>query len=156
MNSTRFDTLFSIRYAVRVLERYARMWHRLDVVLRVLALFSGTSAFAALMGQNTTLGGVAGALFALIMCTEYVLNPPRREQEALKARALYADVLSRQKALDDDALEQAYQDVVKGDTLTVPEPLRRLAYNDVTEERGCDLAEGYRLSRLDRAVSLLA
>lgn len=156
MNSSRFDTLFSLRYAVRVLERYARMWHRLDVLFRVLAIFSGSAAFAALMGEHRVLGTATGALFALIVAIEYVLNPPRREQEALKARTPYAEVLARQRTLDDDALEQAYQNAVKEDPISVPEPLRRIAYNDVLDERGCDPSERFTLSRIDQAFTLLA
>lgn len=156
MNDSRFNTLFSLRYGVRVLERYARMWHRLDVLFRVMAIFFGSAAFAALMGERPGLGTTAGALFALVLAVEYALNPPRREQEALKARSLYADILARQRDLNDIELEDAYQAAVNKDPVIVPEPLRRLAYNDVTDERGCDPRECFQLSGVDRAISYLA
>src|SRR3989442_1197822 len=108
MSNSRFDTLFSVRYAVRVLERYARMWHRLDVLFRVLAIFSGSAAFAALMSEQKGLATAAAAVFAFIMAIEYALNPPRREQEALKARSLYANILARQHLLNDADFAQAY------------------------------------------------
>jgi len=156
MNATRFDTLFSIRYAIRVLERYARLWHRLDLLFRILAIFSGSAAFAALMGEYKVLGTATGALFAFIVAIEYALNPQRREQEALKARSPYADLYSRQQRLGDADLEEAYQIAVKEDPVIVPESLKRLAYNDVTDERGCDPAARFELSGYQRAIGLLA
>jgi hypothetical protein len=156
MNRARFDTLFTLRYAERVLERYARMWHRLDATARVFAIFSGTAAFGALMAQSGSWALVFGGIFALLQALEYGLNPGRREQESRAARALYARVLARQHELTDEQLEIAYQEAQAGDSVIVPDTLRRLAYNDVVDERGCDPAARYALSRLDEVIARIA
>jgi hypothetical protein len=52
LSAPRDDTDFCLRYAARVLERYARLWHRIDATVRVVALFSGTAAFAALINGS--------------------------------------------------------------------------------------------------------
>jgi hypothetical protein len=108
------------------------------------------------MGDKNTLGGIAGTAFALIMAVEYALNPPRRQQAALEARSAYADILAKHRSMEDGALEDAYQAAVSLDEITVPDVLRKLAYNDVTDEQGCDPLERFELSRFDRAISHLA
>jgi hypothetical protein len=156
MTAARHDTLFSLRYAVRVLERYARLWHRLDAALRVIAIFSGTAAFGALVAGSGGWALVAGLLFAFLQALEWGVGPARREQEARSARALYAEVVARQVELSDEDLERGYQDAVSSDPMIVPDGLRRLAYNDVVEERGCDPGARYELSRFDRALAFIA
>jgi hypothetical protein len=156
MDANRHDTLFSLRYAVRVLERYARLWHRLDVALRVIAIFFGTAAFGALMAQSGLWAAIAGLLFAFLQALEYGVGPARREQEARSARALYAEILARQRDLSNDDLESEYQKAISRDPVIVPDGLRHLAYNDIVDERGCDPRARYELSRLERALAVIA
>lgn len=153
---TRHDTIFSLRYAVRVLERLARMWSRIDAIIKMASLISGSSAFAALMSGNQTITLVAGIAFAVLQAVEFALRPSDKAAESRATRKLYAHVIAAQAGLDDDALEQAYHDVVAEDDMIAPEVIRHLAYNDVVHERGCDTAYLYQITGIHRALSLLA
>jgi hypothetical protein len=155
MNKSRADTLFCLRYAVRVLERYARLWRRVDASLRVAALFSGSAAFAALVAGNQGAVITAGVMFAALQAIEYGLSPSRIEQDARAARALYADILPLAAGLGDTELEAAYQGAVAKDEVTVPESLRRAAYNDVLLERGGNSADQFVLTPWQRVVSFI-
>lgn len=155
MNTTRFETLFCLRYAERVLERYARVWRRADAALRVFALLSASAAIWALGAQDQRLAIILGLLFALVQALQHGVGPARIEQQALAAKFGYADLLARERVLSDEQLEDAYRQVAARDNVIVPEYLRRLAYNDVAEERGCDTSDLYALGRFDRARAIL-
>lgn len=150
----RSKTLFNLRYAVRVLERYARFWHRVDLLMRIAAVASGMSAFAALWAQTPKIALWITGLFALLQAIEFVVGAPKREQAALAARAVYASVLARQSTLDDAGLADGYAAAVAEDEVIVLEGLRYLAYNDVVTERGDNPAalypvKGFALRLLD-------
>jgi hypothetical protein len=155
MKRTREDTLFSLRYAVVVLERYARFWHRLHTLLRVIAFTSGTAAFGALMAESSLWTVIAGLIFAILQGIDWGIDPARREQEARSSIALYAGVLARQGKLSDDEIEDGYQDAVARDTVIVWDSLKPIAYNAVLSERGGDPAERFRLSKFQRAIDLI-
>jgi hypothetical protein len=133
----RYDTLFSLRYAVRVLERHARLWRRLDGLIRFSALLAGSGAFAALMAMHAGFAMAAGLVFAVLQAVEFTVRPAELSAKSLAARKGYADLLADQGRLSDDALAAAYERVSANDEVIVPEYLRRLAYNDVAEESGC-------------------
>lgn len=153
---SRAITLFNLRYAVRVLERYARLWHRIGMALRIAAVMSGMSALGVVWAQAAGLTIAAGAVFAALQALDFVLDAPRREMQALLARAAYAGILGRGRALGDDELAAAYDEAVAADTLVVPGSIQRLAYNDVIEERGDDPAALYPVTRLLRVMQLVA
>ncbi len=153
MSRARADTLFCLRYAVRVLERYARLWRRIDACLRVMAIFSGSAAFAALVSENKVMVISAGVVFAALQALEYGLGPSRIEQEARSMRSVYAELLARAPARDDVELETEYRLAVSKDTVIVPESLRRAAYNDVLMERGDSASELYALNSWERLVA---
>ena len=62
---TRFETLFTIRYAIRVLERGRRFSAKIDVLLKVRALLSVSSAIYAIGATDQRIDIVFGAFFAL-------------------------------------------------------------------------------------------
>lgn len=153
---SRHDTLFALRYAVRVLERHARMWRRIDGLIRFSALLAGSSAFAGLMAANSTTALVAGIVFAVLQSVEFAIRPAEIAARSMTAKKPYGDILARQAELDDAQLESAYQRCVAEDDVIVPENLRYLAYNDVVQERGGDPASLYAITRWQRLGVLFA
>lgn len=153
---TRHDTLFSLRYAVRVLERYSRFWARIDGATKLASLLAGSAAIAALGAQSRPLAIFFGVIFALLQALTFGIRPADKSAQGLLARRPYADLLAGEGGYDDAALEAAYQRLVAADELIVPDALRPLAYNDVVIERGCDPAFTFALSRWQRFVALLA
>lgn len=152
----RRDTLFSLRYAVRVLERHSRLWGRIDGLIRFAGLLSGMAAFTALVGQSQSASLGFGVLFALLQALEFTVRPAEVRARSLSARTGYARLLATEGTYDDGALQAAYQALVADDEVVVPESLRALAYNDVLLERGDDPAHLMVLDRWHRFVACLA
>jgi len=119
-------------------------------------LFSGTSAFGALMAQSKSWTIAAGLFFAFLQAIDYAVGPAKREQEARSARALYLEVLARQHQLNDADFEAAYLAAMARDPVIVPDSLRRLAYNDIADEPGASKAELYELTAWQSCVDWLA
>jgi hypothetical protein len=140
---SRFEILFSLRYAERVLERYAKFYRRLDTLIRFLALLSGSAALAALFGDFRAATLALALFFALVQALEFSLAPARIAAEAWAARKPYTAALSRQRKLSDEQLEQAWRDALAEDAIIIPEVFRRAAYNDVLEEKGCSPEYAY-------------
>ena len=154
---TRFDTLFSLRYAVRVLERQSRFWRRLDGALRFLTIVSGSAAFAALLTQQSpAINAVALAAFAALQALEFSLQPGQRAAMAWVARLPYLEAMADQSAMDDDSLEAAYRAALLRDDIQAFESLRRIAYNDVVEEMGCSPEHAYTLGGWHQMMRAMA
>lgn len=153
---SRNDTLFSLRYAVRVLERHARLWRNVDNLVRLGSLLAGSGAIAALAAQSHALTLAAGVVFALLQGVEFALRPAEGAARSMAQRRPYADLLARQSELDDGAIDAGYQRIVADDEIVVPELLRYLAYNDVLAERGCDASFAYPASAAMRCMALIA
>lgn len=153
MSKTRDDTLFALRYAVRVLERHARLWGLIGAACKLVAILSGTVALAALVGTNTPLAVGMGVVFAVLQAVEHAFGPAEQRAKAQAQRRDYARLLARQGAMDDAAAEAAYQAVVADDDIAVPAALKELAYNDVVREQGLSEAACYPGHWLLRALS---
>lgn len=153
---SRHNTLFSIRYAVRVLERYARYWRSVDALTRFASFMAGTAAIAALAATCQELTMLAGVVFALLQGIEFVLRPAEKSALAMMQRRPYADLLAGEASHDDATLERGYQAIVAADELVISRPLKELAYNDVVVERGCDPAQAFPLSVWQRVLARLS
>ena len=64
--------------------------------------------------------------------------------------------MAREASLSDEALEAAYQQIFVDDNVIAMETLRRIAYNDVVEERGLDQSNAYVLTLRQRMMAFLA
>lgn len=153
---TRFETLFTIRYAIRVLERGRRFWAKIDVLLKVCALLSASSAIYAIGATDQRIAIVFGAFFALTQAIEFALRPADKSAAALAAAAPYANLFAAQSGRADDALEADYLAIAAQDDFLSLESIRRLAYNDVVEERCEDTSEAYVLTRWQRLIAFFA
>lgn len=154
---SRFDTLFSLRYAVRVLERQSRFWRHMDGALRVLSILAGSSALAAMLTNTTRFLQVAAlVLFAFLQALEFSLQPGLKAAEAWVARMPYLEIITRANDLDDAALASAYMCACQSDDISAFESLRHVAYNDVLAEKGCDPADRFTLDKWQKLMSALA
>lgn len=153
---SRSDTTFSIRYAVRVLERTARFWSRIDTSIKVFALLSGSGAIYALASHSEVFTLACGAFFALTQAIEFAVRPADKSALALGERGAYAKLLANQSAMSDEAIEDAYQKAVCDDEVTVMEGMRHIAYNDVLYERSADPSYAYCLTFRERVLAFIA
>lgn len=152
----RFETLFAIRYAIRVLERTCRFWAKVDAALKICALLAGSSAIYAIATQDRAVSIAFGFFFALTQALEFALRPADKAAEARAGRAGYAQLLAAEAVHSDQALQAAYEQLCAQDDIACMESLRRIAYNDVVEERSQDASAAYALTRWQRFMSWMA
>lgn len=139
MNTDRHETLFSIRYAVRALERQGALWGRFGLVLKFCSVLSGAAAVTtALSAGSAWAAAAAGLLFAALQALEVVVDPAGKSAAALAQRRDYARLMARQSGYSDGDLEAEYQALVADDSIVPHMALRRAAYNDVVHELGRD------------------
>jgi hypothetical protein len=138
MNHTRHDTLFSIRYAVRLHERGAALWGKTAMGLKFLSVLSGSAALVAVIGTATQPAITLGLVFALFQALEIALNPADKKYEALAQRQGFARLYAKQQTMSDEALHTAYWELVEDDTTSYLPAVKELAYNDVVREEGND------------------
>ena len=83
---TRNETLFTIRFAVRVLERTARFWAKTDAVIKGLSLLAGSAAIYSLGSESKSITLALGILFALTQAFDFSVRPYERSALALGER----------------------------------------------------------------------
>jgi len=153
---TKNDTLFSLRYAVRVLERHSRKWEKISNIIRFFSFISGSAAIASLSATNSELVIISGVLFASLQAVEFTLNPTKLAAKSLFESQKYAVILARKNHYSKSELEEQYSLISAQDSVIVGGILKELAYNDVALEQGADPEELYKTSFLHDFFKLLS
>lgn len=135
-NTTRSDTLFSLRYAVRVLERHGNLWARAGAFTKFVTIATGAGAVAAVISKNPNFSLGLGVLLALLQALEYALDPADKKAKAAAARKEYARLLANEAKHEDAALHAAYMAIVADDEVQIWQGIKELAYNDAVREKG--------------------
>lgn len=147
------DTVFNLRYAMRVLERHACLWRKASHVLKFLGLLSGTLALASLTADRQAAALWLGVFFAVAQCLDYVLSPAEKSLLSEVQRKRYGEVWARSSQMGAANLAADYAALVAEDAISPSGALRELAYDDVVREQGLDLAACYGGNRLIRLLS---
>jgi hypothetical protein len=138
MSINRYDTEFSIRYAVRLHERAKTFWNTVGSLFRLAKIISGSVAVMFAIEQNAAYTiGMCG-LFALFQALDITVNPSARKFEALEQRKIFAKLFAKSLTLSNEDLYKNYMELVADDETEPLQILRELAYNDVTKEQGLD------------------
>lgn len=139
----RADTLFCLRYAVRVLERHSNLWSRAGVFSKFVTIATGAGAVAAVISMSPLLSVATGVALALVQALDLALDPAERKARAHAARREYARLLACQAQHTDADLHSAYMAIVAEDDVQVWQRIKELSYNDVLREKGLDPADLY-------------
>lgn len=133
-----------IRYAIRLTERTARLYRRVQTVGVFLSIVGGSGALSLLSAQVPIWIGMAGsALLALSGAALIAIRPADKAAQNEYDKRRYAALIAKQAGLTDEQLAVAIDEAHQGDVQEV-EPLRAVAYNDVALE----------LNRPDQIIAL--
>lgn len=134
MNKTREQLIGEIRYAVRLTQRTARLYRRIQTAGTFLGIVGGSAAISALANMIPTGAGQAGGLLLAAAGAALIAIRPADKAAANEADTRrYVALTAKAHDLDDDALATAIDEARQGDTQEI-EPLRMVAYNDVAIE----------------------
>lgn len=152
-DSLKADTVFSLRYAMRVLERHASLWRKAAYLLKFLGLLSGTLALASLTADKQGAALWLGVFFAVAQCLDHVFSPAEKALLSEVQRKRYGEVWARSGKSATEALAGDYEALVAEDAISPSRALRELAFDDVVREQGLDAASCYGGNRVMRLLS---
>jgi hypothetical protein len=135
---TRRDTLFYIRYSIRLTQRQARLYHRVRAAGIFLGVIGGSATLSLPAQSFPEWVGIAVAIL-LTLSVAVLLAVRPADKAALNENDIrrYTALMARSHSLPDDELAAAFDEANREDCPEI-EPLRDVAYNDVAREFGCD------------------
>lgn len=144
-----------IRYAIRLCQRTARLYRRIQTFGVFLSIVGGSAVVVSsamtvphfITYAGSLLLAIAGAALVAVRPADKAAN---NEADVRRYQALMAKL----PALEDDALSAALDEAHQGDAQEV-EPLRNVAYNDVVTEIG-RADKAVPLSFSERALKMIA
>lgn len=144
MMKTREQYLGEVRYAIRLCQRTARLYRRIQAAGVFFSIVGGSAALTAIQGNLPAWIPTAGGVFLAIAGAALIsIRPADKAAQNESDVKRYQALMARAHAIDDAQLEAAIEEAHQGDAPEV-EPLRNVAYNDVVVE----------INRADQAISL--
>jgi hypothetical protein len=133
-----------IRYAIRLCQRTARVYRRIQTTGTFLAIIGGSATLSTL--SNTLPHWVAltgGALLALAGAALIAIRPADKAAQNESDVKRYQILMTKATSLTAEQLEIAIEEAHQSDVPEV-ESIRNIAYNDVMQE----------INRMDCAIQL--
>jgi hypothetical protein len=153
--STRHELNYHLRYAIRLTQRTARLYRRIQAVGIFLSVISGSATLSLLSEAFPPWFGVVGAvLLASTGAALVAICPADKAAQNEADIHRYQALASKAHGMDDTALAAAIDEAHQSDCQEI-EPLRDVAYNDVVKEYGREDA-AVPLNRLQSLLSALA
>ena len=136
MPPTRHELHYQARYAVRLTQRTARLYRRIQTAGTFFAIIGGSGTASLLSAQVPPWIGLCGALLLAFSGAALIAIRPadkaaQNETDAKK----YLALLARASKLSDEDFAVALDEAHQSDCQEV-EPLRDVAYNDIVTEFG--------------------
>lgn len=123
-----------IRYAIRLTQRTARLYRRVQTTGVFLSILGGSAMMASVTnGIPGWLTGAGTALLAISGAALIAIRPADKAAQNESDVRRYQALMARADGLDVHALSLAIEEAHVGDAPEV-EPLRDVAYNDVAIE----------------------
>ena len=130
----RDQLLGEIRYAIRLTQRTARLYRRVQTSGVFLSIIGGSATMAALAnGTPAWVTSAGGLLLAVAGAMLIAVRPADKAAQNESDIRRYQSLMVRAVSMNDKELEQALEDTHNGDAPEI-EPLRDVAYNDVVLE----------------------
>lgn len=123
-----------IRYAIRLTQRTARLYRRVQTTGVFLGIIGGSATMASIANEIpawiTTTGGI---LLALAGAMLIAIRPADKAAQNEADVRRYQQLMTHAISMDEKALEQALEEAHNGDAPEI-ESLRDVAYNDIALE----------------------
>lgn len=134
--TTRHELTYQIRYAVRLTQRTARLYRRVQTAGTFLSIIGGSATLSLLAQSLPTWLGVAGAgVLAAAGAMLIAMRPADKAAQNEADARRYLAIAAKAGRLSDDELQAAIAEAQQSDCPEI-EPLRAVAYNDIVAEFG--------------------
>lgn len=150
------ETLFSLRYAVRVHERRAKLWSTINLVIRFTSLLSGSAAIGSITAANQTVAVVFASIFATMQAIEFSASPNEKSAESKSTRKAYSAIIANKSRRTESELDEAYSEAIDSDEVIAGMTIKELAYNDVARELGAAKEHLYAEGLRHKILSMLS
>lgn len=123
-----------IRYAIRLCERTARLYRRVQSAGTFLSLVGGSAAVSGATGQLPPWVAISGsAMLAVAGAALVAIRPADKAAQNESDVRRYQVLMAKSYGMTFDQLAIALEEAHQGDAPEV-EPLRNVAYNDMLRE----------------------
>ena len=141
---SKFETIFSIRYAARLHEREYALWSKIACFFKFMAFMSASAAVYVAIGENQGVTAIIfGVIFIAFQGLEFAIQPTDKKFNALIQKKEFSRLYSERNNLDETMLQRRYDELCGEDEASHFESVEQLAYNDVLNEQGCDKTYAY-------------
>jgi hypothetical protein len=123
-------------YMVRYMQLQQRLFSRMANVFTFTSLFGGSAAFAGVITESTVLTATSGVIVAVSTMLDFVVNPKKHAAQCRKARRRFQRLYMKKAAYSFEEYEFETCKIALMDFPDI-EGLRRPAFNDTCEQRGC-------------------
>ena len=131
---TKEQLIGEIRYAIRLTQRTARLYRRIQTIGTFLTVVGGSAALAAFAGNLLPWVLIAGAsIFAVFGAASIAIRPADKAAMNESDVKRYQSLMSKAQTMDVAQLRTAIEEAHIGDAPEI-EALRIIAYNDVMDE----------------------
>ena len=153
--TTRHELIYQIRYAVRLTQRTARLYRRIQTAGTFFSVVGGSATLSLLSQAFPSWVGLSGAVvLALAGAALIAIRPADKAAQNESDMKRYLALASKAHLLDDAALAAAIDEAHQSDCQEV-EPLRDVAFNDIVAEYGRQDAQ-VKLTRIQTFIAAIA
>lgn len=122
------------RYAIRLCQRTARLYRRIQSAGTFVSILGGSATLAGVAAQlHPAVAGAGVVSMAIAGAALIAIRPADKAANNEADVRRYQALMAKSATLDDGALQQALDEARQGDAQEV-EPLRNVAYNDMVLE----------------------
>lgn len=140
----REQSIGEIRYAIRLCQRTARLYRRIQTAGTFLSVIGGSAALSGMTGElPATVPLIGGILLSIAGAALIAIRPADKAAQNEADVKRYLALMAKAHTLNDDQLIAAIEEAHQGDAPEV-ESLRNVAFNDVVSE----------INRPDQAIPL--
>ena len=153
--TTRHELIYHIRYAIRLTQRTARLYRRIQTIGTFFSVLGGSATLSLLSQAFPVWVGIAGAaVLAVSGAALIAIRPADKAAQNESDARRYLALAAKASQMDDTALATAIEEAHQSDCQEV-EPLRDVAYNDIVKEFGRDDAQ-IPLTQFQRFIAAMA
>jgi len=146
------EAIRDLDYVIRLSQRHQRLYNRIAGLMRFLELLGGSAGIAVAISGSPGALKAAGAILAVIACSNFAFDPSGRARDHLRTGQDYRKVRARVADLDHGEIDRRRNLILEPDYI---EGLRAPSWNEMMRTHGFS-ASARPLSKWQRFMAAIA